>query len=172
MERISCEYKPKTGQALLALAIFGMFTAGAAFIASTNTGGARFFRVVSLSATGFNALMWAVAALMGAMALLSLVLLANSFSGSRRLEFAQDQLTLPKSRLSSAKQTIRLGSVMSLKVVPNQKQKILKIRHSGGWADVHSGLMSSMEQFDLLCERMSRRHAELRAAKAAEYAKR
>lgn len=172
MERISCEYKPKTGQALLMLAIFATFTGGAAFMAATNTRGARLFRVVSLSPTAVDALMWAVAALMAAMVLFSFVLLANSFSDSRRLEFSQDQLVLPRSRFSTETQTIRLDSVMDLKLVSNQKQKILKIRHPGGWADVHSGLMPSMETFELLCERMARGYAELRAARAAAYSKR
>lgn len=167
MERISCEYKPKTGQVFLALVMFGALTAGGAFMASTNSSGARLFRLIYLRPAAFNALIWVAAALMGAMAILSVVLVLNSFSSSRRLEFSPDQLTLPRSRLSSENQTIRLKSVISLKVVPNQKHKILKIRHSGGSTDVHSGLMPSMDMFELLCEGMMQRHSELRAARAA-----
>lgn len=170
MERISCDYKPRPGPALLALVIFAAFMVAAANIALTNSSGMRLFRLVHIGVKGTSAVMWLVAALMAVAAFLSLLALLNSFSRSRRLEFAEDRLTLPASRLSSAEQTIPLRSVISLKVVPNQKHKILKVRHSGGTADVHSGLMPSMDMFDQLCEDIARRHAELRAARAAAHA--
>jgi hypothetical protein len=162
MNNLSFEYKPRKLVALFAVLLCSLLAFGAGYTALTHRHGIRINGLFRLGPGAADILLWAIFALMVFVLLKVLAALKNSFSGSRKIELNDGILHLPKSGSSNKVQTIRMVDIYRMEIKPVHKYKQLRISHRSGESTVHSAMMPSDSDFQILCAALSRSHKDLK----------
>ena len=147
-KELKIPYKPKTGNAIKMIALFGSLTIFMGFMAATNTMGLIIGGIIELTtdqATLFYVLLTLLMALLLSGGIWSL---AQSRVSKTEIVITEEGISAPKHAFSKKLVFIPFEGIIDTKLRKVQKQQFLRIKYQGGNLNIAHNMLPDVDAFD------------------------
>jgi hypothetical protein len=163
VQTLQYPYKPKPWVVLLAAAFFGAIALFMSQEALTNDRGLILNGLIELSVRGATIFYWCIAAIGAAFVAIAVPMFIVGLVSKTVLTVTATDLAAPRSAFSKRATVIRLADIKQIVVQTVQKQRFMKVHHSGGNLSIAQSMLPSAAAFDEIHAAL---HARSRGARA------